>query len=292
MASRSTPISSGSRDPGPRRVAVILAAGQGKRLRSAGAKVLHPAAGRPLLAWVLDAAHGAGCEPILVVVGHGGAEVRAAFAGEGVVWVEQAEQRGTGHALAQAESYLDAAGAGDATLLVLSGDAPLVRAETLEALARRLEPAGDGGGVGAGGGASGVWGALAVADLAEPGTLGRVIAAPARSGEPEQLARIVEVADAGPAERGVRTVNAGFYAFRAPEIFAYLSRLALHNAQGELYLTDALVAAAAAGERVVLHRLADPDEALGVNTPDELEQVERALLARKAAERRPEAVVG
>jgi bifunctional N-acetylglucosamine-1-phosphate-uridyltransferase/glucosamine-1-phosphate-acetyltransferase GlmU-like protein len=125
---------------------------------------------------------------------------------------------------------------------------------------------------------------MAVADLDRPGSLGRVIAAPAagaagdRPGE--RLAGIVEAADAGPAELAIPTVNAGFYALPAPEIFAYLARLAPQNAQGELYLTDAVVAAAGDGRRVALHRLADPEEALGVNTPEELDRAERALLAR------------
>lgn len=266
--------------PGRRRVAVVLAAGQGTRLRSSRPKVLHPAAGRPLLAWVLAAVRGAGCERILVVVGHGGDEVRAAFADEAVTWVVQAEQRGTGHALAQAAPHLDdlasdTAGAAGTTLLVVPGDAPLVRAATLDALARLVER-------GAGGSA---WGAVAVADLAEPGSLGRVIASPlAEAGAPERLARIVEVADAGPGELAVGTVNTGFYAFPAPEVFAYLRRLTPHNAQGELYLTDVPVAAAAAGERVVLHRLAEPAEALGVNTRGELAAVHRGLIDRHLAD--------
>jgi bifunctional UDP-N-acetylglucosamine pyrophosphorylase / glucosamine-1-phosphate N-acetyltransferase len=261
------------------RVAVVLAAGEGTRLRSALPKVLHVAAGRPLLTWVLAAARGAGCRRVLVVVGQGGERVRAAFAGEDVTWVEQTERRGTGHALAVAEPHL---GGEDATLLVLSGDAPLITAATLDALARRVE-----GGDREPAWGEQAWGALAVADLDDPGTLGRVIAAPpdggAAAGGDELLARIVEVADAAPAELAVRTVNAGFYAFPAPAVFAYLHRLEPRNAQRELYLTDVPVAAATAGERVVLHRLTDPAEALGVNTRGELARVHRHLLDRHLA---------
>jgi len=159
----------------PPRIAVVLAAGKGTRMRSALPKVLHRAAGRPLLGWVLDAARAAGCERILLVVGHGSERVRAAFAGEGshasdtdgagdagergddITWVVQEEQRGTGHALAQAAGLID----GPAQLLVLSGDVPLVTAATLERLLAAS--------------ASG-WGAMAVADLPRPGALGRVIA--------------------------------------------------------------------------------------------------------------------
>jgi len=164
--------------PPPReRVAVVLAAGQGKRMRSTLPKVLHEAAGRPLLAWVLDAARAAGCARLLVVVGHGAEAVRAAFPEPDVAWVLQEEQRGTGDALARAEAAL---GDSRATLLVLSGDVPLVSAPTLDALASCLA------------GPRPAWGAMAVADLAEPGSLGRVIAGPEGL-----LARIVEALAAG-----------------------------------------------------------------------------------------------
>ena len=114
------------------RVAIILAAGKGTRMRSARSKVLHSAGGRPLLRWVIDAARDAGCETIVIIVGHQAEDVRAAFAGEtDLVWVEQKEQKGTGHALLQAEHAVP----WEATLLVLSGDVPLLRPETLVSLA-------------------------------------------------------------------------------------------------------------------------------------------------------------
>ena len=245
--------------PSPRRprVAVVLAAGKGTRMRSARPKMLHEAGGRPLLAWPLAAARAAGCERLLVVVGHGADEVRAAFAGEpGVVWVEQREQRGTGHALLQAEPHV----AGEALLLVLSGDVPLVRPETLAALAAA---AGRG------------WGAMAFATLALPGALGRVVDDGAGG-----LASIVEARDATPAELALATINAGLYALPAPAIFRHLHALAPDNAQGELYLTDAVSAAARAEGRVELVELADPDEALGVNDRLELARVHRLLSER------------
>jgi bifunctional UDP-N-acetylglucosamine pyrophosphorylase / glucosamine-1-phosphate N-acetyltransferase len=240
---------------------VVLAAGKGTRMVSDLPKVLHRAAGRPLLGWVLDAARQAGCRRILVVVGHGAAAVRAAFSGEenqDLTWVLQAEQRGTGHALAQVAPYVERA----ATLLVLSGDVPLVTPGTLERLAGLAELAAEG------------WGALAVAEPADPGALGRVIA------EGGTLRRIVEARDATPEERQIRRINAGLYALPAPEVFAYLSRLSPQNAQGELYLTDALTDAAAAGRTIRLLPLADPEEALGVNHRGELAQVHRRLLDR------------
>jgi bifunctional UDP-N-acetylglucosamine pyrophosphorylase/glucosamine-1-phosphate N-acetyltransferase len=251
----------------PQRVAVVLAAGKGTRMASPLPKVLHPAAGRPLLAWVLEAARAAGCSRILVVVGHGAAEVQAEFSGEengDLTWVLQAEQRGTGHALAQAEPHL--AGA-SATVLVLSGDVPLVTPETLRELANRANTED---------GAWGTWGAMAVAELADPGALGRVIA----DGE-GNLRKIVEARDATAEEQAIRLVNAGLYALPAPALFGYLARLTPQNAQGELYLTDALGAAATDGHKIRLLPLTDPLESLGVNNRDELAQVDRLLGDRR-----------
>ncbi|HKI03751.1 MAG TPA: bifunctional UDP-N-acetylglucosamine diphosphorylase/glucosamine-1-phosphate N-acetyltransferase GlmU [Thermoanaerobaculia bacterium] len=241
------------------RVAVILAAGKGTRMKSALPKVLHRAAGRPLLAWAIEAARTAGCERILVVVGHGAERVREELAGDDLGWVLQAEQKGTGHALAQAESAVIAVGSA-ATVLVLSGDVPLVKPETLDRLASAAEAG---------------WGAMAVADLAEPGSLGRVIV----DGNGE-LSRIVEARDARPEELAVRRINAGLYALPAPAVFDYLRRLGTDNAQGELYLTDAVTNAAADGRPVRLVALDDPDEALGVNDRSELARVHRLLIDR------------
>ncbi|HZI63880.1 MAG TPA: bifunctional UDP-N-acetylglucosamine diphosphorylase/glucosamine-1-phosphate N-acetyltransferase GlmU [Thermoanaerobaculia bacterium] len=238
--------------------AVILAAGKGTRMRSALPKVLHLAAGRPLLAWVIAAARGAGAEHIHIVVGHGATAVRAAFAAEGDLgWIEQREQRGTGHALLQAQDSV----APGARLLVLSADAPLVRAETLRTLVRRAAPP--------------AWGAMAVAELDEPGQLGRVVA----DGR-GKLESIVEFSDAAPEELETRLVNAGIYLL-PPEIFIYLRGLRPDNAKGELYLTDALVAAARDGRAIRLLRLPDAEEARGVNDRSELAAVHRALVERK-----------
>ncbi len=238
------------------RIAVVLAAGKGTRMRSALPKVLHEAAGRPLLAWVVDAARAAGCARILIVVGHGAEQVRETIQGDDIAWVLQAEQRGTGHALAQAEAHVT----GAANLLVLSGDVPLVTPATLDRLATGAETG---------------WGAMAVAELDDPGSLGRVIT---RDGG--GFDRIVEARDATPAELAVRRINAGLYALPAPEIFAELARLTTHNAQGELYLTDAVTNAARDGHPIHLVGLAAPDEALGVNNRAELSRVHRLLIER------------
>ena len=248
----------------PPRIAVVLAAGKGTRMKSALPKVLHEAAGRPLLAWVLDAARAAGCARLLVVVGHGAEEVEARLAAPDITWVLQAEQRGTGHALAQAAPHVP----GEATVLVLSGDVPLVSPATLEALAAAAE-------------SGAAWGAMAVAELPEPGSLGRVLGR--TIGGESVLERIVEARDATPEVLAVRRVNAGLYAVPAPAIFDELADLAPDNAQGEIYLTDAVSAPAARGERVALLDLPDPAEALGVNTRAELARVHRLLLDRHLA---------
>ena len=239
-------------------MAVVLAAGKGTRLRSERPKVLHEVAGRPMLGRVLATARAAGCEKLLVVVGHGADEVRDAYAGHEVGYVEQREQLGTGHALAQVEPHLD----GPARLLVLSGDVPLLRPATLD----RVKAAADG-----------AWGALAVAHLDEPGSLGRAMV------EGGRLSHIVEALDADEVERAAKTVNVGLYLLPAPEIFRYLERLEPDSKKGEYYLTDALNAAAAE-HTVAAAELDDPAEALGINSQHDLALAHRALLDRRAAE--------
>lgn len=242
------------------KVAVVLAAGKGTRMRSSQPKVLHRVAGRRLLEWVLDSARAAGCERILVVVGHGAEQIREEVGDGDLIWVTQAEQRGTGHALAQVEPFLEE----EATLLVLSGDVPLVTPGTLQQLTRL---------------ASAGWGAMAVAELVEPGSLGRVL-----TDSKGALDRIVEASDAAAEELAAKLVNAGIYALPAPEIFGFLSRLESSNSQGEVYLTEALSLAATDGCEVALFRLPDPAEALGVNDRRDLSLAHRALLDRKAAQ--------
>ncbi len=250
---------------------VVLAAGKGTRMRSSLPKVLHRVGGRPMLAWVVDAVRAAGCSRILVIVGHEADRVRDELAADDVTFVLQEEQLGTGHAVAQAEAALSAEGAtGEATLLVVSGDVPLVSAETL----RRLERSAAGG-----------WGALAVATLERPASLGRVVATP--DGD---LSRIVEAADASPEELAIRQVNAGLYALPAPAIFDGLRSLTPDNAKGELYLTDALTEAATRGDRVALVELEDPSEAWGANTRAELAALHGRLLERKARQLMDEGV--
>jgi bifunctional UDP-N-acetylglucosamine pyrophosphorylase/glucosamine-1-phosphate N-acetyltransferase len=239
-----------------RTAAVILAAGQGVRMKSGRPKVLHEVCGRSLLAHVIAAARGTGADPVIVVIGHGAEEVREAFAGEGIHWVEQRERRGTGHALGQAEEALRGF---SGRLLVLCGDAPLVTARTLEGLVA---------------GAEGRLATVLTCEVDDPAGYGRVV-----RDERGDLARIVEHRDATEAERRIREINSGGYVFRAPEVFDAVRRLAPANAQGEYYLTDVLPILKKKG-RVGAHRAADAAEVLGVNSRADL-----ALATRKMRER-------
>jgi bifunctional UDP-N-acetylglucosamine pyrophosphorylase/glucosamine-1-phosphate N-acetyltransferase len=184
--------------------------------------------------------------------------VRGAFSGEEIRWVLQKEQKGTGHALAQVETAVQ----GPGVMLVLSGDVPLVSPATLGQL---VEAAQQG------------WASMAVAEVAEPGSLGRVL-----TGAEGGLTAIVEAADAAAEELAVRRVNAGLYALPTPDIFDFLRALEPDNAKGELYLTDALNAAARQGKPIQLVDLDDPAESWGVNQRADLARVHRSLLQRHA----------
>ena len=231
---------------------VILAAGQGKRMRSALPKVLHRIAGRPLLAHVIDAARALKPDRIHVVVGHGGDAVRAVFAGEAIEWVEQARRLGTGHALTQALPRIPRA----ATVLVLNGDAPLVRVETLRKLVR----------------AAGRGIAIATSDLSDPTGYGRVV----RDAK-GRVQRIVEQKDAKRAELAIREWYAGFLAGNASRLAGWLAKVANRNAQKEYYLTDLIGIAAAAGAPVSAVKAAERMEVAGVNSREELAILERAF---------------
>src|SRR5919109_2091893 len=175
---------------------IVLAAGLGKRMRSSLPKVLHPLAGRPLLAHVLDTARELAPRKIVVVHGHGAEQVRAAFPDNHIEWALQAEQLGTAHAVMQAMPSVSA----NADVLLLYGDVPLVRADTLK---RLLQAAGDGL-------------AVLTADLDDPAAYGRVVRDAAG-----RVSRIVEQRDASSAERAIREINAGFYALTAKRLAAW-----------------------------------------------------------------------
>jgi len=231
---------------------IVLAAGQGKRMHSALPKVLHPLAGRPLLAHVLDAARTLKPKQILVVHGHGGAEVRAAFEGARVEWVEQAKQLGSGHALAQALPKV----ARGAQVLVLNGDVPLVRAATLERLVAAAK--------------SGL--AICSSDLTDPTGYGRVL----RDAR-KRVRRIVEHKDATKRERAIREWYAGFLAAPAQRLAGWLAKVKPANAQKEYYLTDVIGLAAKDGVSIATVKAEDPWEVAGVNSRHELALLERAF---------------
>ncbi len=237
---------------------VILAAGEGKRMKSRRPKVLQTLAGRPLLAHVLQTARALSPAAIQVVYGHGGEEVRAAFPEQELTWVHQAEQLGTGHALQQAAPKLDDA----ATVLVLYGDVPLLRAQSLIGL---LDIA--------------AAGALAVLTMrpADPNGYGRIVRDTAG-----RVARIVEHKDASAAERSIGECNTGVLAAPAQLLKRWLSALRNDNAQGEYYLTDVIGLAARSGVTVTPVPLVDPIEALGVNDKVQLAELE-AVCRRNAA---------
>jgi bifunctional UDP-N-acetylglucosamine pyrophosphorylase/glucosamine-1-phosphate N-acetyltransferase len=230
---------------------VILAAGRGKRMHSALPKVLHRIAGRPLLAHVIDAARALKPERIFVVYGHGGAEVRAAFEGVAVEWVEQAQRQGTGHALMQALPRIPRSG----TVLVLNGDVPLVSKETLRKLVR----------------AAGKGIAIATSDLSDPAGYGRVV-----RDSKGRVQRIVEHKDAKRAELAIREWYAGFLAGNASRLAGWLAKVANRNAQKQYYLTDIIGIAAAAGAPVSAVKATDRMEIAGVNSREELAILERA----------------
>jgi bifunctional UDP-N-acetylglucosamine pyrophosphorylase/glucosamine-1-phosphate N-acetyltransferase len=229
---------------------VVLAAGQGKRMHSAVPKVLHPLAGRPLLAHVLDAARALDPTQVLVVHGHGGAEVRAAFAGADLSWVEQAQQLGTGHALAQALPRVPRG----AQVLVLNGDVPLVRADTLKRLVA----------------ASATGLAICTSVLGDATGYGRVV----RDAR-KRVRRIVEHKDASARELPIREWFAGFLAAPAARLAAWLAKLKPANAQQELYLTDVIALAVKDRVRVATVPAEHPWEVAGVNSRHELALLER-----------------
>jgi len=229
---------------------VILAAGQGKRMHSNLPKVLHPVAGKPLLAHVIDTARTLSPEKLVVVRGHGGDVVQARVAAPDIGWAEQAQQLGTGHALAQALPQLGGAG----QTLVLYGDVPLTTPETLK---RLLHAAGDGL-------------AVLTVNLANPAGYGRIV----RDAD-GRVRSIVEEKDATPVQKAIAEVNTGIMAMPTARLADWLGALKNDNAQGEYYLTDIVALAVAEGLPVSTAQPAGEWEVLGVNSKVQLAELER-----------------
>jgi bifunctional UDP-N-acetylglucosamine pyrophosphorylase/glucosamine-1-phosphate N-acetyltransferase len=245
-----------------RHQAVVLAAGKGTRMKSARAKVLHPVLGAPLLEHVLRAVQGTGASGVTVVVGHQAQEVESTFAGRGFTFVRQEPPQGTGHALQVAERSF--ASRAETTLLVVNGDLPLLRTETLQALLDAHA-------------GSGRAATLLTLVLPEPGAYGRIV-----RGADGRVRRIVEAKDASDGEREIKEINAGLYVFEVSALRGVLGRLQPQNAQGEYYLTDAIALLEEAGLGVGAVVASDPAEALGVNSQAELAEAAGILRLRRA----------
>jgi len=232
---------------------VILAAGQGTRMRSDTHKVLHPIASRPLLLHLLDRVDALGAEKRVVVVGKGREQVEAAIAGRDVAIALQPEQKGTGHAVQQAQPALEGY---DGPVLILYGDTPFVEAGTLRRMIDRLD--GDGG--------PGI--VVLASRPPDPLKYGRIIL-----GEGDRIAKMVEYKDATDEERAVRLCNSGMMAVRSRDLFRWLSQVGNDNAAGEYYLPDVVNVAAAEGREAVVIE-GDPYETAGVNSRAELAHLE------------------
>jgi len=240
--------------------AIILAAGKSTRMKSRVSKPLHEVCGRPMLEWILLACYEAGCDRVIVVVGHGKDEVIARFgADRRITWVEQTEQLGTGHAVRMCEAELRKAH-GD--VLILAGDGPLIRAEVLRNMrnAHRDEHAA---------------GTLATAVLDDPTGYGRI----ARDQNGDFLA-IVEHSDASPEQLKINEVFPSYYCVKSDELLSVLAKLKNNNAKREYYLTDIYSILRNEGKKVLAVQAVAAEDTLSVNTRQQLADVDAIMQAR------------
>ncbi|HTY12962.1 MAG TPA: NTP transferase domain-containing protein [Candidatus Omnitrophota bacterium] len=236
--------------------AVILAAGKGVRMESDLPKVFHPLAGKPMLGYVIDAVRAIGAERVYVVVGHKKELIIDHFKDSGVVFVEQKEQLGTGHAVMQAEPLLrDFSG----NVLVLAGDVPLISPQTLRKLIEfhiaRHSSATD-----------------LTAELPDAGSYGRIV-----RNQAGMILRIVEKKDASPEELKIKEINTGTFCFDSKALFSALREVKAENAQKEYYLTDTIEILRTHGLPVFACLTDNYEETLGVNTRAELAEMEKKL---------------
>jgi bifunctional UDP-N-acetylglucosamine pyrophosphorylase/glucosamine-1-phosphate N-acetyltransferase len=247
--------------PSKRLSVLVLAAGKGTRLRSRTIKLLHNVAGRPMVAWVLDAAQALKPAATITVVGYQADRVKAALGDSGSTFVLQKEQRGTGHAVLQASRAI---GSKPGTLLILNGDLPALRSTTLRKLVNGHRRAGA---------------ALTVltAELDDATGYGRILRD--RAGK---VQRIIEHRDASPQQRRVREINTGVFVVDPSRLLRVLRKLKPDNDQGEYYITDAVHELLAKGEPVAAVCHQDAREVLGVNTRQELAQASHMLFERQA----------
>ena len=240
--------------------AIILAAGKSTRMKSNRPKALHEICGRPMLEYVLRACYGAGCDRILMVVGHGKDEIIAHFGSDKRIhWIEQTEQLGTGHAARMCEAELKKH-KGD--VFILAGDGPLIRSEVLKTLHQAHQ---DGRAAAS----------MATAVLDDPTGYGRVV-----RDEKGEFVEIIEQIDATPAQREIREVFPSYYCVRTEDLLLGLSKLKNDNKKGEYYLTDVYGHLRKAGKKVVAVQAVSEDDVIGVNNRQQLAEVDAILQAR------------
>jgi bifunctional UDP-N-acetylglucosamine pyrophosphorylase/glucosamine-1-phosphate N-acetyltransferase len=243
---------------------VVLAAGQGTRMRSRTIKLLHPVAGSPMVDRLLDAVEAIHPRRIVTVVGYQAEQVEEALADRDCSFVRQEQQLGTGHAVLQAAREIQSSR--QSTLLVLNGDMPTLRPATLRNLLSQHRR-------------SGAALTLLTAEVDDPGGYGRIV----RDAQ-GRVSHIVEQADATRSERKIREINCGVYCARASRMLDALEQVQPDNSQGEYYITDAVRFLIERGEKVVALPHPDPEELLGVNTRAELARASAELYRRKAEE--------
>lgn len=240
---------------------VILAAGKGTRMKSDLVKVLHPVLGLPMLSYILDLClNGMKAQETIVVVGYQADRIRAEFKDPRIRFALQKEQLGTGHAALQAVPLLKKF---SGTVLILCGDVPLIRVETLSSFVDAFEK-------------SRSTLAVLTAVVEDPSGYGRILRGPEG-----WLKRIVEEKDATAAEREVREINTGIYCVSAPFLVEGLKEIGQDNAQGEYYLTDLVEVARSKGLRCSAQIAEDPVEVMGINTPAELAKANEVLRLRR-----------
>jgi bifunctional UDP-N-acetylglucosamine pyrophosphorylase/glucosamine-1-phosphate N-acetyltransferase len=240
--------------------AVILAAGKGTRMKSDKPKVLHEVCGRPMLEYVLNACRQAGADRLLCVIGHESEQLREAFStAADITWIEQTEQLGTGHAVMVCSEQLEEV---TGPVLVLAGDGPLIRGETLEKVLATHA-------------ANNAALTLATCILDDPGAYGRIV-----RDEQGRLEGIVEYLDADESQRAIQEVNVSLYCFDADRLNEVLGRLTNDNAKGEYYLTDTLALLRDAGYTIAAAPEVEPGEVLSVNDRVQLAEVNGLMQQR------------